>query len=106
MIRALGSFPNVWGQKWHYKNLYHKDCDEPAPGSLESRVQAIQAYVQAREHLGEDAENLSTEDLAGLYELLSACLRYSPSESPTMKEVLELPWMRRLLQEEGLITPE
>ena len=103
MVEVLGPLPEAWDRKWHFKNLY-MDRNESSPRqSLMSRIRGIQADMLHK--MGESVESPSDEDVDGSYELLSMCLRYSPSDSPTMNEVIELPWMKRLLNEQGFSAP-
>ncbi|KAL8938123.1 MAG: hypothetical protein Q9216_004062 [Gyalolechia sp. 2 TL-2023] len=102
IVDALGRFPDDWWAKWKYRWEFYEDDGTKKTADLTEDYQNTKSLavrinrMRSSPPAARKAERLDEEDLAGLQQLLTECLRYNPAERVTAQDILNLDWIQKL----------
>lgn len=106
IIPILGPLPPEWEQKWKSLPSFHDVTNEtinqppPHPKRPISLVPFIRLLRSPsdQEHIP-TPQPLDSEDAAQLEILLTACLKYRPAERICARQITELDWLKKALED-------
>lgn len=102
IVDTLGRLPSRWWGKWEQRGDYYEEDGTKKIEELTEEYQEIKPLalrlrrMRSSPPAAREIEQLSEEDIVGLQGLLERCFRYEPAERATMKEVLDLEWIRKI----------
>ena len=101
MFALLGSFPVQWRDKWDTFSKFFADDGQPKANQFSALTEPKPLSLRICEMRSDGhyyyegtIAQFSDQDLTDVLKLLSATLKYLPSERATAQELLEIRWIR------------